>query len=495
MTTTSGLAPVAAAKEAAVGLLDTLAGPASQRRPRLGLMVVGLDTMVGFAVAFAVVVAAPAAGSGAQASAALVAGWPLAVAVTGGYGRLATDALRLPARALLAAALVTATAAWSTPALVSAATGPSPRALAERALLAAAALLGLSAVVRGLVALAVPARPLATVLVGSSSQVRELLREAARHRGGRAFEPVAACLPDPDRDDLEPASESWTVPVWRYTQDSLVDVVRRHEAGAVVVAPGPEITHAELRRWAAWLQHEDVQLLVSTGLRDVAAGRIDLSALGGSRLVAVSPAPLGGPMRLLKDVADRVGSLVLLLGLTPLFAVLALLIRADSDGPAFYRQTRVGRNGRLFTVYKLRTMVTDADRDRHELATDNESDPSGVLFKIHCDPRLTRLGSFLRRSSLDELPQLLNVLRGDMSLVGPRPALPSEVAAYEPDMRRRLDVKPGLTGLWQVSGRSDLSWEDTVRLDLQYVDNWCWSLDLSIAARTVGAVLARRGAY
>jgi lipopolysaccharide/colanic/teichoic acid biosynthesis glycosyltransferase len=172
-----------------------------------------------------------------------------------------------------------------------------------------------------------------------------------------------------------------------------------------------------------------------------------------------------------------------------------VLIRLDSPGAAWFRQTRVGRHGRPFTVHKLRTMHTDADRVRTELHEHNESDPEGVLFKIKQDRRITRIGATLRKYSLDELPQLVNVLKGEMSLIGPRPALPDEVAAYSPDLRRRLVVRPGLTGLWQVSGRSDLSWEDTVRLDLQYVDNWSWGLDLVIAARTVGAVLAHKGAY
>jgi lipopolysaccharide/colanic/teichoic acid biosynthesis glycosyltransferase len=158
-----------------------------------------------------------------------------------------------------------------------------------------------------------------------------------------------------------------------------------------------------------------------------------------------------------------------------------------------FRQDRVGRDGRHFTMLKFRTMHVDADETLQQLAGLNESD--GVLFKVRLDPRITRLGRILRRYSLDELPQLVNVMRGHMSLVGPRPALPSEVVRYDEDPRRRLAVKPGLTGLWQVSGRSDLSWSDTVRLDLLYVDNWSFSLDLVILCRTVKAVLGHRGAY
>jgi lipopolysaccharide/colanic/teichoic acid biosynthesis glycosyltransferase len=184
-----------------------------------------------------------------------------------------------------------------------------------------------------------------------------------------------------------------------------------------------------------------------------------------------------------------VGLLVLL----PALLVVGLLIRLDSPGPAIYRQQRVGRNGRLFTMYKFRSMTSSADAERTSLVDCNEAD--GVLFKIQQDPRITRLGRWLRRSSLDEVPQLWNVVRGDMSLVGPRPALPEEVARYDVDPRRRLVVKPGITGLWQVSGRSDLSWAESVRLDVRYVDNWSLGLDVAILARTIGAVLGHRGAY
>ena len=165
----------------------------------------------------------------------------------------------------------------------------------------------------------------------------------------------------------------------------------------------------------------------------------------------------------------------------------------DSKGPGFFVQTRVGKDGRPFRMVKLRTMRRDAESLLDSLAAENESD--GVLFKIKRDPRITRMGYWLRRSSLDELPQLFNVLRGDMSLVGPRPALPEEVAEYDMVARRRLVVKPGITGLWQVSGRSDLLWDESLRLDLYYADNWRLLDDLSIAARTVTAVAFGRGAY
>ena len=173
--------------------------------------------------------------------------------------------------------------------------------------------------------------------------------------------------------------------------------------------------------------------------------------------------------------------------------VIVVLIRTTSEGPALFRQTRVGRGGRDFQVLKFRTMVNDAEKVKTTLLDENES--NGVLFKIRNDPRITRVGGFLRRYSLDELPQLLNVVRGEMSLVGPRPPLPEEVERYGTDMRRRLVVKPGMTGLWQVSGRSDLTWEESVRLDLRYVENWSLILDLQILCKTWSAVTKGEGAY
>jgi lipopolysaccharide/colanic/teichoic acid biosynthesis glycosyltransferase len=179
--------------------------------------------------------------------------------------------------------------------------------------------------------------------------------------------------------------------------------------------------------------------------------------------------------------------------LSPVFLVLAIVVRSSSRGPVFFRQVRVGRDGREFTMYKFRTMVDDADRRQHEVAHLDEAD--GVLFKIRADPRVTRGGAVLRRHSVDELPQLWNVLRGQMSIVGPRPPLPSEVQHYGSDAQRRLLVKPGMSGLWQVSGRSELSWEESIRLDLYYVENWSPALDAQILWRTIGAVVRGRGAY
>ncbi|MBO4273251.1 hypothetical protein GSF24_21890 [Microbispora triticiradicis] len=206
------------------------------------------------------------------------------------------------------------------------------------------------------------------------------------------------------------------------------------------------------------------------------------------------PPPHAGPAgwrRLVKAVFDRLVATVALVVLAPLLTAVAVAVRLSGPGPALFRQRRVGRDGAEFTILKFRTTHRDAEARKVELT----SDARGVLFKVRGDPRLTPLGALLRRYSIDELPQLLNVLRGDMSLVGPRPLLPEEVARYGGDVRWRLPVRPGMTGLWQVNGRSDLSWEESVRLDLRYVENWSLRLDLQILWRTWAAVARGAGAY
>ncbi len=213
---------------------------------------------------------------------------------------------------------------------------------------------------------------------------------------------------------------------------------------------------------------------------------------GLSLLHLERPSASGG--RLIgKSVFDRVIGGLILLAVSPILLAIALAVRLTSKGPALYRQTRVGVDGREFKMIKFRSMVVDADAQRAKLLAMSEG--NGVLFKMRKDPRITPLGGVLRRLSLDELPQLLNVMRGDMSLVGPRPPLPEEVAGYNDDATRRLRVKPGVTGLWQVSGRSDLTWEESLRLDLRYADNWSMALDLSILWRTARAVVKGDGAY
>jgi exopolysaccharide biosynthesis polyprenyl glycosylphosphotransferase len=195
----------------------------------------------------------------------------------------------------------------------------------------------------------------------------------------------------------------------------------------------------------------------------------------------------------LKTLFDKIIATAALVAFSPVLAFIALAIVLADGGPAFFTQTRVGRDGQPFTVLKFRTMVPDAELRKEALLALNEGD--GLLFKLRKDPRITTVGRFLRRTSLDELPQLLNVVLGEMSLVGPRPALPVEVALYRGNVSRRLEVKPGMTGLWQINGRSDLSYEDAVRLDLRYVDSWTLALDLQILWKTCAAVANGRGAY
>jgi exopolysaccharide biosynthesis polyprenyl glycosylphosphotransferase len=219
---------------------------------------------------------------------------------------------------------------------------------------------------------------------------------------------------------------------------------------------------------------------------------VHIRPIEGLPLLHVEEPTLSGPALLVKNLMDRVAAAVGLLLLVPVFLAIGLAIRLSDPGPVFFRQPRVGHEGRTFRVWKFRTMYVDAEDRLASLVDQNETD--GMLFKMKEDPRVFPVGRFLRASSLDELPQLINVLWGEMSLVGPRP-LPADDGDFLGDVRRRLLVRPGMTGLWQVSGRSDLSWDEAVRLDLYYVDNWSLAYDLSILWRTVGVVLARKGAY
>jgi exopolysaccharide biosynthesis polyprenyl glycosylphosphotransferase len=214
--------------------------------------------------------------------------------------------------------------------------------------------------------------------------------------------------------------------------------------------------------------------------------------LDGVPMLRLEEPAFYGLQRLAKAVIDRVGALIILLLFAPVLIVAAVAVRC-SRGPVFYRQRRLGRNGEPFTMIKFRSMVPDADKRRTELVEHDTG--AGPMFKVRQDPRITRVGRVLRRYSIDELPQLFNVLTGSMSLVGPRPPLPEEVSSYDEAARRRLLVRPGMTGLWQVSGRSNLSWGETVRLDLTYVENWSLLADALIVMRTVRAVVRGSGAY
>jgi exopolysaccharide biosynthesis polyprenyl glycosylphosphotransferase len=261
----------------------------------------------------------------------------------------------------------------------------------------------------------------------------------------------------------------------------------------VIVAGGSYSSAADLRRLGWAMQGLELDLLVVPSLTDIAGPRVHMRHVAGLPFVQVEEPQsdrAGGWAKRLFDLVVA-GSLVVLL--SPLLALVALLVRLQDGGPVFYRQRRVGAGGAVFDMVKFRSMVVDAEARLDELADANEHD--GVLFKIREDPRITRIGRFIRKFSIDELPQLFNVLRGEMSLVGPRPPLVDEYERYEQDTHRRLLVRPGMTGLWQVSGRSDLPWSEAVRLDLYYVDNWSMVIDLVIMLKTVKAVLVSKGAY
>ena len=275
--------------------------------------------------------------------------------------------------------------------------------------------------------------------------------------------------------------------------EDVVDVIRGEEIDSVIFAEGAFASPAEFRRMAWQLEEQDIQMIVVPTATDISAQRLAVRPVAGLPLVDVDRPQAVAAARWIKRTFDVVGSALLLLVAAPIVGMAALAIKLEDGGPVIFRQDRVGLKGAMFKCLKLRSMAVDAEVRLAALLAQNEG--AGPLFKLTHDPRITKVGRFIRRFSIDELPQLWNAFRGDMSLVGPRPALPTEVAQYDSDARRRLDVRPGLTGLWQVSGRSNLSWDDTVRLDLYYVDNWSMTQDLMILARTAQAVVGSSGAY
>ena len=271
--------------------------------------------------------------------------------------------------------------------------------------------------------------------------------------------------------------------------DQLPHVVKRSEADLVVVCLGA----IDAERFAPMVRHLNVlgvDVALSTGLSNVALRRVSLGHVSGRPLVRVTPAPTSGWHLVLKRALDVVGASLLLLAALPVMTLTAIAIRIEDGGAAIFRQTRVGKGGFPFTIYKFRTMVLGAETMQIDLTSDND----GPVFKLRADPRVTRVGAFLRKTSVDELPQLFNILRGEMSLVGPRPLPVHEVAAAPASFLDRQAVKPGLTGRWQVSGRSDTGFDELDELDRWYVDNWSLGQDFEILARTVPAVLMARGA-
>ncbi len=275
--------------------------------------------------------------------------------------------------------------------------------------------------------------------------------------------------------------------------DGALDAVQHTGAHAVLFAEGSFRRPTDFNEMARILEDHNAQMIVVPTLTDIAAERVAVRPVAGMPLVFVEEPRARRAVSWAKRAFDLAGSSVLILLSAPVMAAIAWAITLEDGGPVLFRQRRTGLKGEDFDCYKFRSMAVDAEQRLESLRQANEG--AGVLFKLKDDPRVTRVGAFIRRFSLDELPQFFNVWTGRMSLVGPRPALPSEVAQYEKHVLRRLDVRPGMTGLWQVSGRSDLSWDETVRLDLYYVDNWSMLQDLNILFRTFGAVLRSRGAY
>jgi exopolysaccharide biosynthesis polyprenyl glycosylphosphotransferase len=324
------------------------------------------------------------------------------------------------------------------------------------------------------------------VAVGHGPSVAGLITELRREKY-HGLKVVGACVAQPSEHD-----EVAGVPVYGGLDD-VTAAVRACGADTVAVLACPEMDGLRLRGLAWELEKTGTDLCVSPALLDVAGPRTTIRPTAGLTLLHVDHPQLGGMRLVLKDLFDRFVAAAILILLAPVLACVSVAIRLHDGGPALFRQIRVGQDGRVFRIYKFRTMVVDAEQRRAELLGENDLD--GVLFKLRQDPRVTALGTHLRRWSVDELPQLLNVVLGHMSLVGPRPALPEEAALYADHVRRRLAVKPGLTGLWQVNGRSDLCWEESVRLDLRYVENWSFALDLLIIWKTFAVLIRRSGAY
>jgi exopolysaccharide biosynthesis polyprenyl glycosylphosphotransferase len=275
--------------------------------------------------------------------------------------------------------------------------------------------------------------------------------------------------------------------------EAIVEDIRRYAPHAVALSGGTQLPPPTIRALGWALAELDIRLIMAPALTDIAGPRIHLQPVAGLPLIHVSTPNLEKGQRFLKRTFDLIGGIFLLVALSPLLISVAVAVRITSPGPVLFKQKRVGTAGSMFTMFKFRSMVVDAEARLSTLQSADEG--NGVLFKMREDPRVTRVGKFIRRYSLDELPQIFNVIAGTMSLIGPRPPLPAEVEKYDTHAHRRLLVRPGMTGLWQVSGRSLLSWDDTVRLDLYYVENWSFLGDCTILMRTLRAVIGRHGAY
>ncbi|MFC7788626.1 sugar transferase [Microbacterium sp. MAHUQ-60] len=328
-----------------------------------------------------------------------------------------------------------------------------------------------------------------TLVVGDRDDVEYVIANLSRSSSS-GLRVVGVTLLDDDESELTVGDGTYPV---LGDVNTIRDITCDLKADTIIVASRPKGDAEFVKRLSWQLEGTAAELVLSSRLADVAGPRLSFEPLDGLPLIRMQIPTYSGGQHAVKRVLDIVVSTLALIPIALAYPVLAVLIKLDSPGPVFFLQERVGRDGRLFKMVKFRSMRTDAEQQLAALKERNEG--SGLLFKMKDDPRVTRVGKILRKLSLDELPQFWNVLVGDMSVVGPRPPLVSEVTGYDGEVFRRLYIKPGITGLWQVSGRSDLSWDESVRLDLRYVENWSVTSDLQIMWRTAKVMLQPSGAY
>ena len=330
------------------------------------------------------------------------------------------------------------------------------------------------------------------LIVGSRKAAVSMAKQFERSPGA-GYRVVGMCLPgyEPARDAVP--LEGYEIPVLG-DEYGVIEAIEASGADTVAVTATEHLGTKGIRKMVWDLEKKDVDLVVAPGVVDVAGPRLVMRPVAGFPLIHVEKPQYNGAKRFSKTAFDFVFASAVLLLITPVLLIAAIAVKMTSRGPVFYKSERMGIDGKPFSMIKFRSMVQDADKHVERLLAQNESE-GGVLFKMREDPRVTKVGKFMRRFSVDELPQFFNVLKREMSVVGPRPPLRREVETYDGEVRRRLLVKPGITGLWQVSGRSDLSWEETVRLDLSYVENWSMVGDILIIAKTVKAVARSDGAY
>ena len=331
------------------------------------------------------------------------------------------------------------------------------------------------------------------LIVGSIASATPLLKRIITHPHF-GYRPVGICTPLRSPAGLKNVEVMGReVPVFDGVR-CIGDTIKDSGASAVAVSSSDEFLHEVLRELSWELEASGVDLLVAPGVADVAGPRMTVRQVEGLPLLHIDKPRYDAAQSILKLGLDYLVALTAILLLSPVMVITAIAIKLDDKGPVFFRHTRVGKDGQIFEVWKFRSMTCDVEKQEAVLrAVSNEG--AGVFYKSASDPRITRVGRIIRKTSVDEIPQLFNVLKRDMSLVGPRPLVPGEGSEVPNFVERRLLVKPGITGLWQVSGRSDLPEEDRIRLDLIYVENWSLMQDLAILWRTVKAVLARDGAY